>query len=180
MQAAAASYNLTTLGTSDWAHWGLGGNGSAFDHKSSGGSQISNVTRLGTGAGYGGYTDSSRSVSWTDGTPVTTKTGDDGYIWANDAIGAGYSFTVPASTTAQTLYLYLGGYSSGSTLTAHLSDGSAPDYSVSFSSAGHYNDIVAITYSAASPGQTLKITYLKSQTINGTGGSTDLIAAALA
>jgi hypothetical protein len=175
---AAASYNLTTLGTTDWAHWGLGGSATAFDHKASGGSQISNVTELGSGS-YGGYTYPTRSVSWTDGTPVASESGDSGYIWANNAIGAGYSFTVPASTTKHTLYVYLGGYSSGGTLTAHLSDSSAPDYVVSLSGSASYTDMVAITYNAASAGQTLTISYVKSQTIGGAGGSVDLMAAAL-
>jgi parallel beta-helix repeat protein len=176
---AAASYNLTTLGTSDWAHWGLNGSGSAFDHKATGNSQISIVTAVGAG-GYGGYSDSSRTVSWTDGMPVASDTADHGYIWANNALGAGYSFTVPASTTTHTVYVYLGGYSSGGTLTAHLSDTSAADYSVSISGAAHYSDVVAITYNAASAGQSLTLTYVKSQNISGTGGSVDLIAAWLA
>ena len=106
--AAAASYNLTALGTSDWAHWGRAGSGSNFDHDASGGSQISNVTEVGSG-NYGGWTYSARNVSWTNGTPTASDSGDDGYIWANNAIGAGYSFTVPASTTSRTLYVYLGG-----------------------------------------------------------------------
>jgi hypothetical protein len=173
---AASSYNLTTLGTSDWAHWGLGGSVSAFDHKATGNSQISGVTRLGAGS-YGGYSDPSRKVTWNDGSPLAKESGDSGYIWANNAIGAGYSFTVPASTTTQTLYVYLGGYSSGSTLTAQLSDGSAPNYVANLSGSGLYADIVAITYKAASAGQTLKISYVKSQTINAASGSSDLIAA---
>ena len=48
--AAASSYNFTTLGTTDWAHWGRGGTYGNFDHKATGGSQISNVTVVGTGA----------------------------------------------------------------------------------------------------------------------------------
>jgi hypothetical protein len=173
---AASSYNLTTLGTSDWAHWGVNGSSSVFDHKATGGSQISNVTTVGSGS-FGGYTDPTRTVSWTDGTPTSTNAGDHGYLWANTGIGAGYSFTVPASTTTHTLYVYLGGYSSGSTLTAHLSDGSAADYVVNLSNSGHYNNVVAITYNAASAGQTLTLTYVKSSNLNGTGGSSYLIAA---
>jgi uncharacterized repeat protein (TIGR03803 family) len=173
---AAASYNLTTLGTSDWAHFGTGGNATGFDHKATGGSQISNVTRVGSGT-FGGFNDPNRSVSWTDGTPDAKDTGDEGFLWANNGIGAGYSFTAPADTTSRTIYVYLGGYSSGATLTAHLSDGSAADYVTSFSSSGKYNDVVAITYKAASAGQNLVLTYVKSQNINGTGGSADLMAA---
>jgi hypothetical protein len=174
---AAASYNLSNLGTSDWAHWGRGGVYGNFDHKSNGGSQISNVTVVGSGGSQGGYTDSSRSVSWTGGAPTASVSGDSGYIWANNAVGGGYSFTVPAGTTAHTLYIYAGGYSSGSQLTAHLSDGSAPDYTVSSSGNSHYANIVALTFQAASAGKSMTIWYTKSQNLNGSGGSTDLIAA---
>jgi hypothetical protein len=174
--AAASSYNLSTLGTTDWAHWGRGGSSGNFDHKSSGGSQISNVSSVGSG-GFGGYHDPSRNVNWTGGSPTSSDSDDTGYIWANNGIGAGYSFTVPAGTTTHTVYVYLGGYSSGSTLTAHLSDGSSADYVVSASGSAIYTNVVAITYKAASANQTLKLTYAKSQNINGTGGSADLIAA---
>jgi hypothetical protein len=177
---AASSYNLTTLGTADWAHWGAGGVYSAFDHKSTGNSQISNVTTtLGSGS-YGGYQNSGRGVSWTDGTPLASDAGDSGYIWANTALGAGYSFTAPADTTTRTLYIYLGGYSSGGTLTATLSDGSASPYTVSFSGSAIYSDLVTLTYKAASANQKITISYTKTTNINGTGGSVDLMAAALA
>ncbi len=176
-QAGAASgYNLTSVGSTDWAHWGRNGSSGNFDHKSSGGSQISNVSTVGSG-GFGGYFNSSRNSSWSDGSPTSSDGGDDGYIWANNNLGAGYSFTVPASTTQHTVYIYCGGYSSGSTLTAHLSDGSAADYSVSSSGSSTYTNLIAVTYKAGSNNQKLTITYTKSQAINGSGGSADLIAA---
>jgi hypothetical protein len=174
---AAASYNLAAVGTTDWAHWGTGVNATAYDHKANVVSQISNVARLGSG-GYGAYSDPSRSVSWTGGTPLATDNNDHAYVWANNAINAGYSFTVAASTTTHTLYVYLGGYSSGGTLTAQLSDGSAPALTpISFSGSAHYSDVVAITFKAGSAGQTLNLSYVKSQTIGSAGGSVDLIAA---
>jgi hypothetical protein len=176
---AASGYNLTSLGTSDWVHWGRGGVYGNVDRDSSGNSQISNVTILG-GGDVGGYSDPSRSVSWTNGTPTAIDSGDDGYIWDNNALGAGYSFTVPADTTTRTLYVYAGGYSSGATLTAQLSDGSAAEFVASASGNGIYSNLYTITYSAASAGQTLTISYVKSSTINSAGGSVDLIAAALA
>ncbi len=176
---AASSYNLTALGTADWAHWGRGGTYGNFDHKSAGASQISNVTTLGSGS-YGGYSDNSRNASWTDGTPDASDTNEHGYIWANTAIGAGYSFTAPADTTTRTLYVYAGGNSSGGTLTAHLSDGSATDVVLTASGNALYTNLYTITYKAASAGQKLTISYVKSTNINGTGGSVDLIAAYLA
>jgi hypothetical protein len=173
---AASSYSLSSLGTSDWAHWGRNGAYGNFDHKASGGSQISNVTKQGSG-GYGGYTASNRKTAWTGGSPTVSDSADFGYIWANNGIGAGWSFTVPASTATHTVYVYLGGDSCGTTLTAHLSDGSAANYVATFSSSGGYSDVVAITYKAASAGQKLTLTFVKSSNINGTGGSADLMAA---
>ena len=38
--------NLTTEGVTDWAHWGFT-SASSFDHKSSGGTEISNYTQIG-------------------------------------------------------------------------------------------------------------------------------------
>ncbi len=177
--APASSYNLTTLGTADWAYWGRGATLGNFDHKATGGSQISNVTTLGNGS-YGGYSDNSRNASWTDGTPDASDTNEHGYIWANNAIGAGYSFTAPADTTTRTLYIDAGGYSSGGTLTAHLSDKSAADVVFTASGNALYTNLYTITYRAASAGQKLTISYVKSTNINGTGGSVDLIAAYLA
>ncbi len=178
MVSAASSYNLTAIGARDWAHWGRGNGYGNFDHKASGGSQISNVQVLGSGS-EGAYYDSSRTVQWSDGTP-TSSDSDHSYIWANNAIGAGYAFTAPADTTTRTLYVYAGGNSSGSTLTAHLSDGSAPDVVITASGNGLYTNLYTITYKAASAGQKLTLSYVKSTNINGSGGSVDLIAAALA
>lgn len=177
---AVSSYNLTTLGTTDWAHWGRGGVYGRFDHKASGGSQISNVTQINPGgASFGGYTDNSRSTTWTDGTPTASDSNEHGYIWANNAVGAGFSFTVPAGTTSHTLYVYAGGYDSGATLTAHLSDGMEADYVATASSSGRYNELFTITFKAASAGQTLTISLVKNSMVNNAGGSVDLMAAAL-
>ncbi len=176
---AAASYNLTALGTSDWVHWGRGNVYGNFDHKATGGSQISNVSIVGTGANYGSYYDPSRTVTWSDGTPTASDT-DHAYIWSNGALNSGFSFTVPADTTTRTLTVYAGGNNTQSSLTAHLSGGSVPDYVATAGSAGLYTNVYTITYSAASAGQTLTITLLKTGNLGGkTNGSADLIAAYL-
>jgi hypothetical protein len=177
--AAASSYNLAALGTTDWAHWGRGGVYSNFDHKATGGSQISDVTTVGTGGVYGGYSEGARAVSWTGGSPTASDTNDHGYIWANGALNTGYSFTVTADTTTRTLILYAGGINTSSSLTAHLSDGSAPDYVATAAGVGLYTNVYTITYHAASAGQKLVITLLKTGNIVGTNGSADLIAAML-
>jgi hypothetical protein len=175
--AASTSFNytLTVFGTTDWVHWGYNGVFGTCIRKANGG-QFSQGQTWGSG-NFAGNRSSQRNTCWSDGTPVGSDADDNGYVSASGNPGAGFAFTAPASTTSHTLWVYAGGYSSGSTLTAHLSDGSAADYVVSSSGSGSYNNIIEITYHAASPGQTLTITYVKSQNINGTSGSADLVTA---
>ena len=53
-----------------------------------------------------------------------------------------------------------GGWNSGGTLTAHLSDGSAADYSDTTPlDSGTYSRNYTLTYRAAAPGQTLRVTW---------------------
>ena len=161
---ATAAYNLTaltTLGSTDWAHWGRGGVYGAFDHKKTGASQVSNVSVAGSGAAVGGWKDNSRTVTWSDGTPTATGTNDHGYIWSNGATNTGFTFSAPADTLSRSLTIYCGGYGAASTLTAHLSDSSAPDYTNTISGTALYTNAYTIAYHAASAGQTLTITYLQ-------------------
>jgi hypothetical protein len=177
---AVPSYNLTTAGTSDWAHWGRGGQYGVFDHKATGNSQISNITTVGTGGTFSAASDPTRSATWADGAPTASDTSEHGYILDNGALNSGFSFTVPAGTTARTLIVYAGGSSTTSLLTAHVSDGSSSDYRVSAGQTGLYTNVYTITYRAASAGQTLTITLQKNANLNGqTNGSVDLIAAYL-
>ena len=98
---AEPAYDLSALGTVDWAHWGLGGTYGAFDHKSTGGGQISDITAIGGGQkGYPGLENPS-GASWTNGTPTESASGEKGYIYAEELF-SGFSFTVPADTTTRT------------------------------------------------------------------------------
>ncbi|MCI0539945.1 MAG: Ig-like domain-containing protein [Verrucomicrobiales bacterium] len=173
--------DLTALGTSDWAHWGLGGLYPSFDHKATGGSQISDVTEVGVGQ-YLGHQDQvnyrARLVSWSDGTPTESVTDNAGFIFSGDepAVnqGMGYSFTAPADTTLRTLYVLAGGFGTTPTLQASLSDASAPDFvDARPFVGGNYQNVYAITYRAASAGQTLTVTYTRTAG----GASVDLKAA---
>ena len=130
---AASSYNLTMLGTSDWTHWkGI------FIHKMSGSTQISDVTQIGGGS-YGTWSTTSRNASWTDGTPITNATNDENYIWSNGTANSGWTFTAPADTTLRTLHVITGGPGSAIVkITAHLSDGSAVNYTDTKTSSNGY------------------------------------------
>jgi hypothetical protein len=157
--------NLTTTGTLDWAHW------YGYDHKATGGGQISNFTLLGGGTA-GNYSGDARTLTWTDGTPTPTGSNTNGVsVW-----GKAYRFTVPADGTQRTVTVYVSGWASSGQLTATLSDGSATAYtSPVLSGAGTYDGAYSLTYSAASTGQQLVIVW---QQVGG-GGNLDLQGAAL-
>jgi hypothetical protein len=176
--ADPACFDLTALGTFDWAHWGRGGSYGNFDDKASGGGQISDVTVVGSGnISIGGAADPSRMVTWSDGTP-TPSGADNGYIWSNGDLGTGFSFTVPADTTPRTLLVFWGASNATATINAHLSDGSAPDYTDS--QTGPYTWLETLTYQAGSAGQSMTITLTKTGNNAGfTDGSADLVAVML-
>jgi hypothetical protein len=144
--------NLTTVGTSDWAHW------PEFTEKATGGSQISNYTLVGTGT-VNTYGNATLTLTWTDGNIAATGSATTGSFVAG--IGNGFQITVPADTTTRQVTVYVGGWASTGKLTAHLSDGSAADFTdSSYSSAGSiYQANYTLTYHAASAGQTLTLTW---------------------
>ncbi len=173
--SSATTYNLTTLGTTDWAAWGYKGNN--FDHKSSGNTQISNVAAV--GGNLYSFQSSFLGFTWTDGTPDAGATGETYGYYNSGGSGDGFSFTAPASTTAQTLTVYVGGYNSEGTLTATLSDGSAAAYTSSALStsitSGSYYGYYTLTYKALSANQTLTVKWLQ----NGAGTNITMYGAAL-
>jgi hypothetical protein len=166
----SGTQNLTSLGTVDWAHWGLT-TSSSFDHKASGGSQISNFTVVGTGPANR-YTDNAFGYSWTDGTPTVSATNSTTGIYIL-GINNGFQITAPADTTQRTVTVYVDAYNAQGKIVAHLSDSSAPDYvdstlnSVTNTAQGAYT----FTYKAASSGQRLSITFTN---IKSNGGSSNI------
>jgi RNA polymerase sigma factor (sigma-70 family) len=107
---------------------------------------------------------------------MSASPGNHGYIWSNGELGSGFSFTVPADTNARSVSVYGGASTATATLTAHLSDASATDYVQSFTGPGAF--LCTITYKAASAGQSLRLTLVKSGNNPGfTDGSADLMAA---
>jgi hypothetical protein len=156
--------NLTMEGNSDWVHWG----DSSLNRKAGVTAQLSTYMLVGSGT-VAFYNNDPRPVNWTDGTPTVSSTNNlDGVYMSG--VGQGFSITAPAGTTSNTLVVHVGGYSSGGTLTAHLSDGSAPDFTDTTSGAsGQYDRNYTLTYTAASAGQTLTVTWVMS---SGTGNVT--------
>ena len=170
-----ATTNLSGAGTIDWVHWGNTGV-PGIDRKATGGNPIGNYTVIGAGTVLN-YTDDPRALSWTDGPtgPFAETPGSGSGLYVS-GIGNGFSISVPADATVRALTVYVGGLDSSGTFTAHLSDGSAPDFTDTTPAApGQYDRAYTIYYSANSPGQTLTIRW----TLASGAGNVALSAAAL-
>ena len=154
------SVNLTTEGTSDWAHWGLNV-ATDFNHKATGGSQISNVTLIGANSTKARFNDSTSTYSWTGGTPTASATNTPTGIYINNATGPGrgFQFTAPADTTQRTLEIFLGEFDASGTLEATLSDGSAATFTNTLPGAAGQTvqGMYTLNYAANSPSQTLTV-----------------------
>jgi hypothetical protein len=167
--SASTAFSLTAEGTADWVHWG----DSSLNRKNGVGAQIGNYTVYGSGQVLG-YSNDLRTLSWTDGAPTAGDSNNNG-IYIN-SLGNGFSFTVPADTNTRSLQVHVGGYYSGGTMTAHLSDVSAPDYVDSTAEFdGQYDRNYSLSFNAAAAGQTLTITWATSSG----GGNVTLNGAAL-
>jgi hypothetical protein len=171
-----ANVNLTTEGSSDWAHWGLN-DASSFNHKSGVAQQISNYTSLNGGVYQ--YTNNTTSYSWNDGTPTATMSGTATGVFAF-GLNNGFQVTVPADSTPRTLKLYVGLWMAGGRLEATLSDGSASPYvdTSIVNSTGGSNVVYTLNYRAGSNGQTLTLKWFANTTFDFWGNVT-LQAAAL-
>jgi len=157
--------NLTTEGSIDWVHWG---DGATPVRKAGVTAQLSTYTTIGSALVYT-YSNDPRAIDWSDGTPNQKSNNDkDGlYVFG---IGNGFSFTAPADTTTRTFIVHVGGWLSGGTLTAHLSDGSAADFTDTTSAvSAQYDRNYTLTYRAKSAGQKLTVTWMMT---SGTGNVT--------
>ena len=154
VQASSTTVNLTTEGTSDWAKW------PSYIHKTGGNTQISNYAAVGSST-VSSYTNDPRQITWSgDGTPTASGSDTSGiYITGT---GTGFRVSAPADTTSRILKVYVGGWSSGGTLTASLSDGSALQYSnSSISGSGQYDGAYTLTYAAAAASQQIVVTWVQ-------------------
>ncbi len=147
--------SLTTEGTSDWVHWGDG----SLNRKANVTAQLSTYSTLAAGTVSTATVDL-RPLSWTDGAPTASSTNNTDYAYIG-GVGNGFSFTAPADTSIRTLVVHVGGWHSGGTLTAHLSDGSAPDFTdTTASTSGQYDRNYTLTYNAAGPNQALTVSWV--------------------
>jgi hypothetical protein len=170
----ASTQSLSSIGTSDWAHWGRSGT-TGYDHKAGVTPLISNYSAIGNGTVHT-YSNNPFSFSWTGGTPmasITTSTGV--YVSGQNN---GFKLTAPADGTQRSLTVYVGVWSAQGKVVAHLSDNSAPDYTdTSLVNANTTTPgLYTFTYKAASSGQTLVVTFTQN---NSTGGNITLEGATL-
>jgi hypothetical protein len=175
---SATRVNLTTEGTLDWAHWGLG-SPNAFTHKSGVTQQISNLMVLGS-APLQNYSNNMTLFSWTDGTPVVATTDTRTGVFVGGT-GNGYQLALPADQTSRRLRIYAGLYGARGNFQAYLSDFSAPAFTDT-SVSNVYEDsyvVFAIDYAAASAGQRLIVRYRSLELYDFDFGNVTLQAATL-
>lgn len=156
---ANSPIDLTNEGTADWTFfspstWST----SEIDRKAGVLPLIGIPTALGSSYSFDYFDGPPGLFSFEDGTPDVQESG---ILGEEDFVGssAGMQLTVAADIQQRTLRLY--GAASGSVrMTAYLSDGSAPvitDTSLSNTYTDASQPFYAITYNAATPGQTLTI-----------------------
>jgi WD40-like Beta Propeller Repeat len=194
-QSVVDPVDLTAAGDSDWAFWGNNSAGTNLppsgltpsETKAGGDRQISDLSIVnGNGTptrGFGGFPVDTLpfNFDWTDGAPDASRAPDasgNGALGgvAAPELGQGLSFTVPADTSLRKLTIWTSAHFADGTLTAHLSDGSAPDFVQTIdappSSPGPSQNLPAVftlDYKAATDGQTLTVTWTESALDGGQG-----------
>jgi hypothetical protein len=170
--------NLTTEGTSDWAHWGLL-NASNFNHRASGGSQVSDFTKLGTNI-VRRYTDNRTAFTWADGIPVPSVGNTNVGVFIH-GLTNGFEFTAPADTNMRTLRVYAGLYGAQGNFQAWLDDFSARAFTdLTLSNVfGNSYVVYTLNYAAASPNRRLKVRYTVQNLFDSEFGNITLQAATL-
>ena len=144
-------------------HWG----DSALNRKAGVTAQLSSYSVVGSGSVLK-YSNDLRPMSWSDGTPTVSSANNMNGVYIT-GIGQGFSMSAPADTSTRTVTVHVGGWNSGGTLTAQLSDGSAANYTDTTTASGQFDRNYVLTYNAASAGQTLTITW---KMVSGTGNVT--------
>ena len=148
--------NLTTEGTRDWRFWGPSG---ATNFKQTAGDMISDYTVISPGAVTGHFRNAV-TFSWSDGSPTPSQTGAADSINVSVTVGGGVSITVPASSTARTLSVYVGGSNDTGMLQASLSDGCVSDYVATASNGRNaYTVVFHMTFKSAVPGTVLRVSW---------------------
>jgi hypothetical protein len=176
----AASVDLTADGNADWSHWGYS-SASDFDHKKTGGGQISNFQQVGINAPTQ-YGDGLVAYRWSDGGTgggQHMNTNANGSTTGIYVLTGGLKITAPADTTVRRLKVYVGQLNAEGQLDASLTDNSAPavsDHSYTSTGGNPINVTYELTYAASSPGQLLTVTWT---VVNNSRGNITMQSASL-
>jgi len=164
---SSGSVNLTTEGTEDWVHWGLG-TATDLNRKAAVTAQISDLIPVSDTLLNRGVNNLS-VYSWSDGTPTDSVNDTTAGIRAYQ-VGRGFDITVPADATVKTLKLYVGAKNVDGLLEASLSDGSAAPQSVTINQlSGTTSRVVTFSFQSASAGQTFTLRYTLANKPGSTG-----------
>ena len=129
-------------------HWGDG----VLTRKAGVAAQIGTYKVVG-GVGPTPYANDPRPSSWSDGTPTVSSANNVKGLYIG-GVQDGFSFSVPADTNTHTLMVHVGGWNSGATLTASLSDASAPNFIDTTNVAnGQYDRNYTLAFRAGSAGR---------------------------
>jgi hypothetical protein len=154
----SSTQNLSSSGALDWVHWGLNG-ANSMDRMAGVTPQISTFIMVGSAA-VSAYSNNTFGFSWQNGTPDASVTATSTGVWVPGE-NNGFLSTAPADITPRTLLIYLGVWMAAGQLQASLSDGSAAPVTLTSIEdlTGSLSQVAAITYSAASSGQLLTVTF---------------------
>jgi hypothetical protein len=187
-QAAPAGVDLSAEGTLDWVHWGLADK-TSLNRKA--GAHLLDEKLAKQGSGYCDRSPGcSISIAWTGGAPTAQAKDSHTGLWWNGP-GTSQSFTAAADTTERILRVYVSGIEGAAgTLTATLSDDSAPPYVSSTWNGnqapawaavpGGFSAVYTIRYHAASADQKLTVDWKLKSEPNQFLGQARLQAATLA
>ncbi|MFC4778047.1 S-layer homology domain-containing protein [Paenibacillus sp. GCM10023252] len=154
---APQAVDLTSEGSLDWAYWGRE-SAASEDRKQAAAPLISKQV-IGNGVVVQD-TDLSTGISWADGGGVQASASNVKSAAVIKTKDDKFQITVPADLTKKVLKLYLGVKGMKGKLTATLSDNSAAPYTVELDNSAWITDReIELSYSAASPGQTLTVVF---------------------
>lgn len=161
----ATTYNLSTPAYADWSVFGFSSTRLQVSRK--------DVDLIGAFIPIGSPSLAARSYSgapwdkfsWSNGDNPVSKSNQIRALDAVGPVGTGLSIHVPAGTSLRRVTLWTSGWKSNATLTATLSDGSAPALSqdVVPSPDGYHRTRHVIEYRAGSEGQTMELRFVSTQ-----------------
>ncbi len=143
----------STNATTDWAHWGTFDT-TTVERKSGNAHPIGDFSQVGA-ATVTRYIDSKVTFTWIGGAPNGTSAGTTTGIYLGGT-GHGFSLPITATTRSHVVRLYVSAFNADYTMTGHLSDNSAGDYTESETRAGIGSNsyrVYTCSFNAASAAQ---------------------------